>query len=49
MSEDAVKVTVKRMRQRFRILVREEIAETVDRPWEVEAEMEYLRAVVRRG
>jgi RNA polymerase sigma factor (sigma-70 family) len=49
MSEDAVKTTVKRMRQRFRSLVREEIAETVERPWEVEAEMEYLRAVIRRG
>ena len=42
MSETAVKVTVHRLRQRYRELLREEIAHTVTRPEEIEEEMRYL-------
>ncbi len=48
MSETAVKVTIHRLRQRYRELLREEIAQTVSRPDEVEDEMRYLFAVVSR-
>jgi RNA polymerase sigma-70 factor (ECF subfamily) len=48
LSETAVKVTVHRLRQRYRDLLREEIAHTVTRPEEVEDEMRYLFAVVSR-
>jgi RNA polymerase sigma-70 factor (ECF subfamily) len=48
MSETAVKVTVHRLRQRYRELLREEIAHTVTRPDEIDEEMRYLFAVVSR-
>ena len=42
MSEDAVKMAVCRLRKRYRGLLREEIAETVAHPNEVEDELRYL-------
>ena len=48
MSETAVKVTVHRLRQRYRELLREEVAHTVTRPEEVDEEMRYLFQVVSR-
>jgi RNA polymerase sigma factor (sigma-70 family) len=41
-SEGAVKVAVHRLRNRFRILMRETIAQTVDTPEEVESELHFL-------
>jgi RNA polymerase sigma-70 factor (ECF subfamily) len=46
MSEDAVKKEVSRMRQRYRALLREEIAHTVLHPDEIEEEMNHLFAVI---
>lgn len=46
MSEGAVKVAVHRLRQRYRALLREEIAHTVSTPGEVEGEMKYLFQVL---
>jgi RNA polymerase sigma-70 factor (ECF subfamily) len=46
MSESALKVAVHRLRQRYRKLLREEIAETVDSPEEVEAEIRALFAAL---
>jgi RNA polymerase sigma factor (sigma-70 family) len=48
LSETAVKVTVHRLRQRYRELLREEVAHTVTCPEELEAEMRYLLEVVSR-
>jgi len=48
LSETAVKVTVHRLRQRYRELLREEIAHTVTRPEETDEEMRYLFEVVSR-
>ena len=48
MSETAVKVTVHRLRQRYRELLREEIARTVTHPDEVDEEMRYLFEVVSK-
>jgi RNA polymerase sigma factor (sigma-70 family) len=42
MTEGAVKVAVHRMRQRYRDLLRDEIAQTVDSPAHVEEEIAYL-------
>jgi RNA polymerase sigma-70 factor (ECF subfamily) len=42
MSEGAVKVAAHRLRQRYRQLLREEIAQTVESPQEVEAEIRHL-------
>jgi hypothetical protein len=42
MSEGAVKVVVHRLRQRYRELLRETIADTVSGPDEVEDELRYL-------
>ena len=47
MSESAVAVTVHRLRQTYRRLLREEIAQTVQRPNEVEDEMRHLLAALR--
>lgn len=47
-SEGAVKVAIHRLRQRFRQLLRNEIAETVGSDKEVEEEMRYLVAVLRQ-
>jgi len=46
LSESAVKSAVHRLRQRYRELVREEIARTVADPGEIEAEIRHLIAVV---
>jgi RNA polymerase sigma factor (sigma-70 family) len=42
MSEGAVRVAVHRLRQRYRDLLREEIAQTVDAPEQVEEEIRHL-------
>jgi RNA polymerase sigma-70 factor (ECF subfamily) len=42
MSESAVKVAVHRLRQRFRAVFREEIAETVDKVEEVDEEIRHV-------
>ena len=46
MNESAVKVTVHRLRKRYRELIHDEIANTLDDPREVEAEMRYLFQVL---
>ena len=46
MTEGAVKVAVHRARQRYRELLREEIAQTVSAPGEVEEEIRYLFKVM---
>jgi RNA polymerase sigma-70 factor (ECF subfamily) len=46
MTEGAVKVAVHRLRQRYRQLLREEIANTVANPSEVDEEMHHLFAVL---
>ena len=48
MTEGSVKVAVHRLRQRYRQLLREEIANTVAQPGEIEEEMRYLFAVLAR-
>jgi RNA polymerase sigma-70 factor (ECF subfamily) len=45
MSEGAVKVAVHRLRKRFRELLRQEIAETLDDEADVDDELRYLCAV----
>ena len=47
-TESAVKSAVHRLRQRYRGLVREEIAQTVADPAEIEAEIRYLIAALSR-
>ena len=47
MNEDAVKTAVKRLRLRYRALLRHEIAQTTSSPAEVENEILYLREVLR--
>lgn len=49
LTEGAVKVAVHRLRQRYRQLLREEIAHTVATPAEVDEEMRYLVTVVGGG
>jgi RNA polymerase sigma-70 factor (ECF subfamily) len=46
LSEGAVKVAVHRLRQRFRALVKQEIAQTVDHPGQVGEELRYLVEVL---
>jgi RNA polymerase sigma-70 factor (ECF subfamily) len=48
MSEGAVKVAVHRLRQRYRKLLRAAIAETVSNDADLDDEMRYLVAVLRR-
>ncbi len=48
LSETVVKVTVHRLRQRYRELLRQEIAQTVAQPEEIEAELRYMFEVVSR-
>ena len=48
MTEGAIKVTVHRLRQRYRQLLRDEISGTVAAPEEVEEELRYLFAVLTR-
>ena len=47
-SEGALKVAIHRIRKRYRELVRQEIADTVADPAEVESELRYLAAVLTR-
>lgn len=49
LSEAAVKSAAQRLRQRHREIVRDEIAQTVTRPEEIEGEMRHLREVLSRG
>lgn len=46
MTEGAIKVAVHRLRRRYRDLLREKIAETVETPGEVEGELRHLLAAV---
>jgi hypothetical protein len=47
-TEGALKVAVHRLRKRYRELFRQEIADTVVDPAEVESELRYLAAVLTR-
>jgi DNA-directed RNA polymerase specialized sigma24 family protein len=47
MSVDAVKKKVERMRRRFGLLLREEIAQTVQHPSEIEDELRFLRSALQ--
>ena len=47
-SEGALKVAIHRLRKRYRELFRQEIADTVADPREVESELRYLAAVLTR-
>jgi RNA polymerase sigma-70 factor (ECF subfamily) len=47
-SEGALKVAIHRLRKRYRDLFRQEIAETVADPAEVESELRYLATVLRK-
>jgi RNA polymerase sigma-70 factor (ECF subfamily) len=47
MTENAVKQAFHRFRQRYRVLLREEIAHTVAQPGDVEAELRHLVSVLR--
>jgi len=49
MTENAVKQAFHRFRQRYRVLLREEIAHTVAQPGEVEDELRHLISVLRAG
>jgi RNA polymerase sigma-70 factor (ECF subfamily) len=49
MTEAAVKSAVQRMRARHRELLRQEIANTVTRPDELEEEIRHLREVLSSG
>jgi RNA polymerase sigma-70 factor (ECF subfamily) len=42
LNEGAVKVAVHRLRQRFRDLLREEVAQTVETPEQIEEELRHL-------
>jgi len=46
LSESALKVLVHRLRQRYRELLRQEVAHTVSGPDEVEEELRYLRQIL---
>jgi len=46
LTESGVKSAVSRLRQRYRELVREEVAHTVERPEEVDGEIRYLITVI---
>lgn len=47
-SEGALKVAIHRLRKRYRELFRQEIADTVADPTEIESELRYLAAVLTR-
>ncbi|MCW5550759.1 MAG: sigma-70 family RNA polymerase sigma factor [Verrucomicrobiae bacterium] len=49
LTEAAAKSAVQRMRQRHRELLREEIAQTVTRPEEIEEELRHFRALLGRA
>jgi RNA polymerase sigma-70 factor (ECF subfamily) len=46
-SEGALKLAVHRFRKRYRELIRQEIADTVADPREVDSELRFLAAVLR--
>jgi RNA polymerase sigma factor (sigma-70 family) len=48
LSETAIKVAIHRLRKRFREMIRGEIAQTVDEPSQVDAELRYLVEVLAR-
>ena len=48
MSEGALKVAIHRLRKRYRDLFRQEIAETVADPADVESELRFLAAALTR-
>jgi hypothetical protein len=48
MTENAVKQAFHRLRQRYRVLLREEIAHTVAQPGDVEAELRHFVSVLRQ-
>jgi RNA polymerase sigma-70 factor (ECF subfamily) len=48
-TEVSVRLMVSRLRSRFRDLLREEIARTVEAPEDVAAEMEWLKGVLAKG
>jgi RNA polymerase sigma-70 factor (ECF subfamily) len=47
LSEGTVKVTVHRLRQRFRDLLRAEVANTVARPEDIDGELRHLISVLK--
>ena len=47
MSEAAVRVAVHRMRQRYREMLRTEVAQTVEQTEAVNDELEYLRSTIQ--
>jgi DNA-directed RNA polymerase specialized sigma24 family protein len=47
-SEGALKVAIHRLRKRYRDLLRQEVADTVANPAEVESELRFLAAVLTR-
>ena len=49
MTEGAVKVAIHRLRRRYRDLLRAEVRETVVEPADIEDEMRYLVAILRRN
>ena len=49
LSEGAVKVAVHRLRRQFRDVVRDEIAQTVDSPAQIEDELRHLRSALLPG
>jgi DNA-directed RNA polymerase specialized sigma24 family protein len=48
-SEEALKVAIHRLRKRYRELLRQEIADTVADPADVESELRFLAAVITKG
>jgi RNA polymerase sigma factor (sigma-70 family) len=48
LSESAIKVAIHRLRKRFREVIRAEIAQTMENPSEVDAELRYLVEVLAR-
>ena len=46
MSEGAVRVAMHRLRERYRVLLRAAVADTVDSPAEIDAELRYLFAAL---
>jgi RNA polymerase sigma-70 factor (ECF subfamily) len=49
LSEGAMKAAVHRLRERYRVLLRDEIAQTVADPAEIEEEVRYLIRVITEG
>jgi RNA polymerase sigma-70 factor (ECF subfamily) len=48
-SDGAARVALHRLRRRFRDLLREEIAQTVEHPSDVEDEIRHLLAIASQG